>query len=125
MGISKEEVANYLTDVKKAVTEKRYTVAPREKNDRLFEKFVFSEKQREDILMSLEVEDFCEVLNNEHPQYSHEKLYVFGKDIWLLPRYGGNEKVVSLYIKFNMIENVYCIVVSFHEQGYLLRYAFK
>lgn len=125
MDIKREDVEGYLADVKKAVKDKRYKVSPREKNEQLFEQFIFSEQMREDIIMGLCVEDFCEATNNEHLQYAHEILYVFGKDVKLLPRYGGDERTVSLYIKFNRLENLYCIVISFHEQEHPLTYAFK
>ena len=125
MHIKREEVECYLAEVKQAVRDNRYTISPREKNEKLFEDFVFNEQMREAILLELCVEDFSEVLDNEHPRFAHEKLYVFGKDIQLLPRYGGDERVVSLYIKFNKLENLYCIVVSFHEQEHPLSYVFK
>lgn len=125
MNITREEVECYLVDVKQAVNDNRYTVSSRDKNEKLFQDYIFSEQMREEILLDLCVEDFCEVLDNDHPRFAHEKLYVFGKDIQLLPRYGGDERIVSLYIKFNKLENLYCIVVSFHEQEHPLSYVFK
>lgn len=52
-------------------------------------------------------------------------MYVFGKDVNLLERNGTEEKTVSLYIKFNKLENCFIIVISFHEQKYPLTYYFK
>ena len=43
----------------------------------------------------------------------------------LLPKYGGNEEMVALYIKFNKLANLYVIVVSFHKQEYPMKYQFK
>ena len=125
MAITRKEVQSYLDDVKRAVNEHRYTVSPRDKNEQLFRDYVFTEKKREEILLALSVEDFCEVLDNEHPRFAHEKLYVFGKDVLLLPRYGHGEKLVSLYIKFNKLENLFCIIISFHEQEHPLGYVFR
>ena len=34
-------------------------------------------------------------------------------------------KTVSLYIKFNKLENCFVIVISFHEQKYPLTYYFR
>lgn len=34
-------------------------------------------------------------------------------------------KTVSLYIKFNKLENCFVIVISFHEQNYPLTYYFR
>ena len=43
----------------------------------------------------------------------------------LLERTGTEEKTVSLYIKFNKLENSFVIVISFHEQKHPLTYYFK
>ena len=50
---------------------------------------------------------------------------VYGKDVKLVERFGNSDKLVSLYIKFNKLENCYVIVVSLHEQKYPLKYYFK
>ena len=123
--INRRKIECYLADVKQAVKDKRYTVSQRDKNEQLFIDYNITEQMREDILLSLQVEDFCEAVNNEHPRFAHEILYVFGKDVSLLPRFGGAERIVSLYIKFNKLDNLYCIVISFHEQEHPLKYAFK
>ena len=125
LNIRYEDLECYLADVKRAVKDKRYVIASREKNEQLSQDYIFSEQMREEILLDLCVGDFCEAVNNEHPKYSHEVLYIFGKDVQLLPRYGGDEKSVSLYIKFNKLENLFCIVISFHEQEHPLNYYFK
>ena len=62
---------------------------------------------------------------NEHNGYQHEQLYVFGKDVKLLQRFGVKDETVSLYIKFNKQENQFVVVISFHKQAYPLNYAFK
>lgn len=84
-----------------------------------------SEAKAKDILLNLTVMDFSEILQNEHRGFEREKLYVFGKDVVLLERNGTEEKRVSLYIKFNKLENCFVIVISFHEQKYPLTYYFK
>lgn len=42
-----------------------------------------------------------------------------------LKRLDNREKTVSLYIKFNKLENCFVIVISFHKQKYPLKYYFK
>ncbi len=69
--------------------------------------------------------DFSEILKNEHSGYEHERLYVFGKVVVLMERDGTEEKKVSLYIKFNKLENCFVVVISFHEQKHPLTYYFK
>lgn len=121
----KKEIENYLELVKMAIKKGRYKVSLREKNSKLFEDYLITEKKREEILLSLSADDFCKMVQNEHEKFQDEYLYIFGKDIILLPRYHGDEKMVHLYIKINQLKNYYCIVVSFHEQEYPLSYAFK
>jgi hypothetical protein len=76
-------------------------------------------------LLDLTALDFSEILQNEHQGFEHEQLYVFGKDVQLLERIGNSEKTVSLYIKFNKLEDCFVIVISFHEQKYPMQYYFK
>ena len=97
MSTDRKEIAEYLADVRKSVQEKRCVFSPRDKNEQLFVDYIFDEKMRGDILLDLEVEDFCDVLKNEHPNFAHERLFVFGKKVQLIPRFGGDEKTVSLY----------------------------
>ena len=84
-----------------------------------------SQYQRKQILLSLEAADFSEIRHNIHKGYEHELLYVFGKDVKLLNRFGSEEEQVSLYIKFNKLESLYVIVISFHKQKYPLNYKFR
>ena len=88
-------------------------------------KMHIDEAEAKEIILSLTVMDFSEILQNEHKGYEHEKLYVFGKDVTLLERNGTEEKTVSLYIKFNKLENCFVIVISLHEQKYPLTYYFR
>ncbi len=126
--ITQEEIEEYLLDVKKAVSEDRYRLdrnSRRQDNIDLFINYVIDESKAKDIILSLEVMDFSEIVQNEHVGFEHEMLYIFGKDVQLLERTGTEEVTVSLYIKFNKLENNYVIVISFHEQHYPLNYYFR
>lgn len=124
--ITKAEIAKYLREVKLAVRQNRYTISKnRQKNNDLFITYVLSEEKAKKILLSLKITDFSERLQNHHPGYEHEQLYVFGKDVMLLQRFGNAATLVSLYIKFNKLKNCYVIVISFHEQEYPMQYYFK
>jgi len=128
LNIGRKEIDCYLSEVKKAVKNGKYRL---ERNDRrqdnqdLFFNYVLDEQKVRKIILDLSVEDFSEVLQNKHKGYEYERLYVFGKDVTLLERFGSREKTVSLYIKFNKLENCFVIVVSFHEQRYPIKYYFK
>ena len=128
MHIDRKTIAQYLDEVKCALRKNRYRIslnANRGANRKLFQDYVIDEAMARQILLELDVSDFSEVRPNEHEGYENELLYIFGKDVRLLERYGNKEKTVSLYIKFNKLENCFVIVISFHEQKFPLNYYFK
>lgn len=126
--LSKEEIERYLEDVKNAVRNKKYRLdrnINRSDNNDLFYDYVIDNEMAEKIILNLTAMDFSERLNNEHKGYEHELLYVFGKDVELLERFGSKKETVSLYIKFNKLTNNFVIVISFHKQKYSIKYYFK
>ncbi len=128
MNIDKKDIEQYLSEVKDAVGNDRYRLdrnSKRQDNINIFLDYVIDEAKAKDIILSLTAMDFSEILLNEHKGFEHERLYVFGKDVTLLERNGTEEKKVSLYIKFNKLENCFVIVISFHEQKYPITYYFR
>lgn len=128
MDVTIADIEEYLEDVKEAINSGRYRVEMnenRQDNQDLFIDYIISEEKRKQILLSLTTMDFSEIRHNTHRGYEHELLYVFGKDVNLLRRFGSGEEQVSLYIKFNKLESRYVIVISFHKQKYPLNYRFK
>ena len=128
LSIDQKDIEQYLCEVKDAVKRDNYRLdrnAKRQANINLFLDYIIDEAKAKEIILSLTVMDFSEILQNEHKGYEHEKLYVFGKDVNLLERNGTEDKTVSLYIKFNKLENCFVIIISFHEQKYPLTYYFR
>ena len=128
LGITLKDIDSYLIKVKNAIRKNRYRIemnSRRQDNRELFLTYVIDEEMAKDILMGLTATDFSERLQNEHEEYEDEMLYVFGKDVELLERMGNESKTVSLYIKFNKLDNCYVIDVSLHEQKYPIKYYFK
>ena len=125
MSVTKSDVEQYLSDVFAAVNAGRYQISPRQKNQDIYMDYVFTEEDAKEVILSLTAYDFSDAVQNDHPQHPEEILYIFGKDINLMPRYGDSEEKVSLYIKFNKLTNQYVIVISFHKQEYSLTYKFK
>lgn len=128
MTVSRSEVEQYLCEVKDAIRHDRYTIArntKRQDNINLFIDYIIDEANAKAILLSLEADDFSEVRQNTHPGQEHEVLWIFGKDVSLIERFGGAKRIVGIYIKFNKLKNKYVIVVSFHEQKYPLTYYFR
>ena len=125
MNVSKSDIEAYLLDVFAAVNAGRYQISPRPKNQSIYIDYVFTEADARNVILSLTADDFSDAVQNDHPRHPEEILYIFGKDIKLLPRYGSAEELVSLYIKFNKLTDQYVIVISFHKQEYPLTYKFK
>jgi len=125
LNVTKSDVEQYLSDVFSAVNAGRYQISPRQKNQDIYMDYVFTEEDAKKVILSLTAYDFSDAVQNDHPQHPEEILYIFGKDIKLMPRYGDSEEKVSLYIKFNKLTNQYVIVISFHKQEYPLTYKFK
>ncbi len=128
LDVTKEGIELYLKDVKNAIKAKKYRLernSRRADNNELFYNYVINSDKVEEIILSLTVMDFSRVLNNEHKGFEYELLYVFGKKVELLERFGNRKKSVELYIKFNKLSNNYLIIISFHEQRYPIIYYFK
>lgn len=125
MNVTKSDVEKYLSDVFASIKAGRYQISSRQKNQDIYIDYVFTEEDARKVLLSLTVSDFSDALPNDHPQHPEEVIYIFGKDVNMLPRYGGAEESVSLYIKFNKLTNLYVVVISFHKQEYPLAYKFK
>lgn len=125
MNVTKADVEKYLSEIFVFVKAGRYQISPRSKNQEIYMDYVFTEEDAEKIILSLTADDFSDAVRNDHPQHPEEILYIFGRDINMLPRYGGAEEMVPLYIKFNKLANQYVIVISFHKREYPLTYKFK
>lgn len=125
MTLTVSDVEEYLADVYSAVQSGRYQLSTRQKNQDMFIDYVFTEEDARQVLLSLTAYDFSNAVGNVHTQYPDEVLYIFGKDIMLLPRYGEKEEKVPLYIKINKLANQYVIIISLHKQEYPLHYPFR
>lgn len=128
MEVTFTDIEKYLEEVKTAINAGKYRIEMNDKrqdNQDLFLDYVIDEDKRKQILLSLTAADFSAILPNEHVGFEHEILYVFGKAVDLLHRFGTGEELVPLYIKFNKLESKYVIVISFHKQRHPMKYKFK
>ena len=128
MEVTESLIDDYLHEVKEACSSNRYRVERnrnRADNNKLYREYIITKQVEKEIIMSLEVEDFSEIKPNEHKGFEYEDLYVFGKTVKLLERFGAEEKQVPLYIKINKLENGFVIFVSFHEEHHPLKYYFR
>lgn len=108
---------------KKMIVQNKFSIALN--SNRMTNSSLFDEERIKSILLDLTEDDFCEKVQNKHVKFQHEWLYIFGKEISLMKRYEEKSEVVPLYIKFNMIEDKFVIVISFHKQKYPLVYYFR
>lgn len=120
-----KDINDYLQSVKNLIKCGKYRISNREVNNDLFYDYVINVEGAKQILLKLEASDFVEIRQNEHEDYKEEKLYIFGKDVELVERFGSDKINVPLYIKLNKVEETVVIVVSFHEQRWPLTYCFK
>ena len=86
MNVTRDEVVDYLNEVKKSVEEGRYQISSRTKNQCIYIDYVFSEQRCKEILLDLEADDFSEAVQNDHPQHPEEILYIFGKQFGNMSR---------------------------------------
>ena len=121
--VDKSEIIDYLSCAKKLIVQNKFSIALN--SNRMTNSSLFDEERIKSILLDLTEDDFCEKVQNKHVKFQHEWLYIFGKEISLMKRYEEKSEVVPLYIKFNMIEDKFVIVISFHKQKYPLVYYFR
>lgn len=125
MHVTREHIEEYLSDVRAAIRDGTYRISSRYKNMDMYIDYLFTEEDTKQVLLSLRPEDFAKVVQNAHAGHSEEVLYIFGKDVKLLPRFGGEEETVPFYLKLNKSAGRYVIVVSLHKQEHPLSYPFK
>lgn len=117
-----------LNEIKQCVRRGNFIISSGEKrkeNQSTIRNYRIDEEKQIDILLGIEVNDFCHSLQNIKEQYSHEVLYVFCPLV-IVYDISDEEIEIDLYIKFNLIErNDKLIVISFHERNKPIDYAFK
>ena len=62
MEVTRDEVKEYLSEVKKSVNDGHYQISHRHKNLSLYIEYVFSEERCKEILLDLEVDDFSDAV---------------------------------------------------------------
>ena len=123
----KEEVENFLKNIKKTLGQKNccFVVSNRNKNHRFCIEYSLSSKFIKQIIQNLTVFDFAKVISNCHLEYADEKLYLFAPYLRLVNSNGDMEEV-QVYLKINYVSQFQTIVVvSLHACNYTLKYAFR
>lgn len=128
---TREEVEVILNRIKDCIKDNQYIISQnqnRAENIQFINEYRLDEKRRKEILLGIEVDDFCHSLNNINPGYEHEVLYVFCPQRNLFNIF-GEEEFVDIYTKFNIIEykvdKKRVVTISFHKRNKLIDYLFR
>ena len=128
---TREEVQVILNKIKDCINDNQYIISQnqnRAENVQFINEYRLDEKKRKEILLSIEVDDFCHSLNNINPGYEHEVLYVFCPQRNLFDIF-GEEEFVDIYTKFNIIEykidKKRVVTISFHKRNKPIDYLFR
>ena len=128
---TREEVQVILNKIKDCINDNQYIISQnqnRAENVQFINEYRLDEKKRKEILLSIEVDDFCHSLNNTNPGYEHEVLYVFCPQRNLFDIF-GEEESVDIYTKFNIIEykidKKRVVTISFHKRNKPIDYLFR
>lgn len=127
---TQEEIDIILGKIKECVENNKYTISlneNRQENIQFIQDYNLDKSKQKEILLSIEVSDFCHSLNNINPGFEHEILYVFCPQRTLFDVFGEAE-FVDIYTKFNIIEynaNKHVIAVSFHKRNKPISYCFR
>lgn len=128
---TREEVEVILNKIKDCINDNQYIISQnqnRSENVQFINEYRLDEKKRKEILLSIEVDDFCHSLNNINPGYEYEVLYVFCPQRNLFDIF-GEEEFVDIYTKFNIIEykidKKRVVTISFHKRNKPIDYMFR
>lgn len=127
---TREQIAAILETIQKCVHQNHYTIsknANRKENIDFINNYNLSSAKQKDILLKIETDDFCHSLKNLNLGFEHEVLYVFCPQM-VLYNFEGEEELVDIYTKFNIIEydsNKRVVTISFHKRSKPLDYLFR
>ena len=120
---TKEEIMKYLDNVKESIQRNKFYVCQTEKNEKnieFIEKYNLSSKKQKEMLLELQVTDFCYSVDNyNNPK---ERLYVFCKEYEL--NNWGMRKNVEVYIKMAFKRNSLVVIISFHTPEKIIKRLF-
>lgn len=128
MNLSVSDVENYLEAVKCAVKAHRYRLdmnAKRPDNRKLFDTYLLTMRDVENIILDLNAMDFSDAVPNEHVGFEHDikRHQLFRCSVSFDQQNFFSKDIECLM--FNKLDNEFIIVISFHEQRHPLTYYFK
>jgi len=128
---TKEDIDRIIGTIRHCLKNNRYIVSlnkNRPENLKFVKTYGLGKDERKNALMQIQTEDFCHTLNNIKPGYEHEILYVFVHQFKLFEKIGEKEKIVDVYVKFNIIDlqgEKEFVAISFHRLNKKVDYLFR
>lgn len=122
--LSKEEKIAAIDKIHKMIRDgtlgEDYTIANRDKNRQLRRDYCIDDNKVKGILLGLQYSDLIKVENSNNEAHLKDVVFVFKKEILLMPRWQENAsyKSVRLYIKITWPDECggeVMFVISFHE----------
>ena len=111
---TKEEIEEYLRKIKQSIKKGKFivcTTLKNEKNRRFIEKYRLDSNKQKQLLIELEVKDFCYSADDyNNPE---ERLYIFCRE-YELNNWGILEKI-EIYIKISIKQDNFIVIISFHK----------
>ena len=124
---TQEEIEVILEKIKECVRNDKFSIAQnenRQENVEFIEDYRLNASKQKEILISIDKMDFCHSLKNTKVGFEWETLYVFCPQRTLFDVF-GEEELVDIYIKFNVIEDKKVVTISFHKRNKPIQYAFR
>lgn len=124
--LTKENIEKYLGELIEVIKYNKYQISNRDKNNEFIHRYNLRSKKIKEILMNLNVLDFCYAEDND--RMNGEILYVFCKE-YQLDNWGTIENI-KIYIKINKItlkdkNGEYVFIVSFHKPERDIKFLFR
>lgn len=127
---SREQIAAILAMIQDCVREGRFIISKnenRQENIDFINEYNLSSRRQKEILLKIELGDFCHSLQNIKIGFKHEMLYVFCPQVMLF-KVDDIEELVDIYTKFNLIDSdsrKRVVVISFHKRNKPIDYLFR
>ncbi|ASW50163.2 TPA: hypothetical protein U1340_001279 [Streptococcus suis] len=128
---SEQEIEEVLRQIKELVSLNKFIISTGEnrvKNDEFADEFNLDKEKRKQLILKIEVRDFCDCVQSPNVYQNHDDYFIFGP-CFLLTDVFGDERQVQVYAKFVLATSkttgLKTIVVSFHEAERPMSYYFK
>ena len=128
---SEQEIEEVLGQIKELVSQNKFIISTGEnrvKNDEFADEFNLDKEKRKQLMLKIEVRDFCDCVQSPNVYKNHDDYFIFGP-YFLLTDVFGDERQVQVYAKFVLATSkttgLKKIVVSFHEAERPMSYYFK